>query len=537
MRSTTVQSGIDVVDRSWGGLCLNEAHLLYGERRAGRDLLALHMARTALAAGDTCLFITARTRRELAAHASSIGFDLKQAHDGGHLRLVPVPCDLVAGEDSALAGTLFDLARFVDGAAPDWLIIDDLEPLIRFASVERLRRTLARFLDATKVTTVLALDEPDTVPAEELIAFLRGRVSGTIHLALDPVAASSTARRLSLLPGRASLKPEPMLAWDLASILEVTARSKPPTLEPPLVTSTTGDGTPQPLAAIDATLGATIQVDMQRGGGAVAQMPALVATRAEADSPESHEDLIIRFFDPRETLGATQEPADPLGPIDVASQLFSRGHYLEGKLEDDAVVATGADDEHTDRASSSTSPPCATGTAEQEHERPAAENRSPHRDTTWFESFFPAREAQPRTLPEQPHGPAAVDEFAAFVAAYEAAVAAQRTSGTPFLALALRMEPNDPAAVHFRSVVSALRRTAGPADMVLVDESLARVAMLLPGHRLDAAQTTFRNLKNTLREAGPSAEDALGAVSAIVVPNGDSFSTSSEFLAYVMAGA
>lgn len=558
MLTAKVQSGIDALDRTWDGLYRGAAYLIYGRARSGRDLLTLHLARTASDFEEACVIVSPRRPRDLAIQASTLGFDLEAACESGRLRLLRVPQDLVDGaSDDATERALLDLARLAREAAPDRLLVEDFTPFVRFGSFERLRHAVLRFLDAlteTETTTVLALGEPANPQSEEVVAFLRGQVAGTVHIAQDPDAASPTARRLSLLPGLDSLEPETMLAWDLARLRGPGLPAAHALFTEEVTIGPSGDGASSHADA--AWVAAEPAVDDTFDEEPLEQP---VAVSMEAGDGEEGEEPPIRFFDPRDPFGPTPDVEDPFATFDLPSPYLDRGHYLESEPTERPAPPTA---EPSDPFASAAFLQGIEPDYGFEHEQDVEQEQHPEpearleQDTTSAAEPEVEPESTPAPLPPQrgfvtmdelfaidepqrePQAePPARDERAAFEATFDAALATHRTHGVPFLVLALRMEPESPAAVHFGAVADGMRRITDPDDVLLVDERLARLAVALPGRPPEAAQATFRALKGALREAHPEAEAALATVSAIVVPNGQPFSTAADFLAYVMSGA
>jgi KaiC/GvpD/RAD55 family RecA-like ATPase len=110
---------------------------------------------------------------------------------------------------------------------------------------------------------------------------------------------------------------------------------------------------------------------------------------------------------------------------------------------------------------------------------------------------------------------------------------AARAQGTPFLVVAVRMEPAAPESAHFFAIADGLRRALRPADRLLVDLPRRRAVVVLPGVGADGAGPLFAGLQEHLRSTlGPQAEGVLRAIGAVSVPDGQPFTTAQDVLAY-----
>jgi hypothetical protein len=107
--------------------------------------------------------------------------------------------------------------------------------------------------------------------------------------------------------------------------------------------------------------------------------------------------------------------------------------------------------------------------------------------------------------------------------------------GTPFLVVAVRMEPTAPEAADFDTVAAGLRSALRPEDHILVDNARKRAAVLLPDVGPEAVQPLYGGLQAHLRlMLGDRAETVLQAVGAVSVPNGQPFLSATDLLTYAI---
>ena len=145
--------------------------------------------------------------------------------------------------------------------------------------------------------------------------------------------------------------------------------------------------------------------------------------------------------------------------------------------------------------------------------------------------------AQAPTSPPSfaPLGAAApADPDAGFRAALDAAFAG-RTSGTPFVVVALRIDPASPDAEHFEALEAGLRSALRGGDEVMVDRPRKRIAAVLPASGAEAGQALFGRLQSHVRAAlGATADGVLQSVAAVTVVDGQPFQTAADLLAYAV---
>jgi KaiC/GvpD/RAD55 family RecA-like ATPase len=184
---TPSPSGLDAVDRQWGGLAAGRAYLLVGRAGAGRSALALQTVRAAVEAGERSLVISPRPPEELVTVGKGVGIDLAKAHAEKKLRLLRIPkaADLAARGPEGLAKSYRDLVGLVASDRPDRVVIEDFTPLVQFDTFERFHEAFGGLVGALReqgATLVIGLGDPANDASRRLLEVVEGLVDGTIRL-------------------------------------------------------------------------------------------------------------------------------------------------------------------------------------------------------------------------------------------------------------------------------------------------------------------------------------------------------------------
>ena len=102
----------------------------------------------------------------------------------------------------------------------------------------------------------------------------------------------------------------------------------------------------------------------------------------------------------------------------------------------------------------------------------------------------------------------------------------------PFLLIALRQD-NTAQPNRFGTIHDILREPLADGSATYADVNRRRMAVLVPGAGEEASQDVFAHLKERLTLIAPDqAETLMKSVAAIVVPDGEPFSSAEEFLDY-----
>lgn len=201
--ATLTLSGIDVVDRHWGGLYRGEAYLIYGQVASGRSLLTLLFIQSSVALEEPCLFISPGRPTHLLTQARAAGLDLHEANQAGLVTAMRFPPATALRDmgDEGLTQALQDLAGVIDNHHPQRVVIDDFMPFVQFNSLDNLRTAFKHMLEQIHpldATLLLVMPEPANPEAHRIIDFISSQMSGAIHVEL--VDEESNQRHLTLLP-------------------------------------------------------------------------------------------------------------------------------------------------------------------------------------------------------------------------------------------------------------------------------------------------------------------------------------------------
>lgn len=215
---------------------------------------------------------------------------------------------------------------------------------------------------------------------------------------------------------------------------------------------------------------------------------------------------VIRPIDPAESPFTTDDPfGQYLGP-----DLLSLGHFVDS----DVNGATKATHEPLDLPAPQAAAPAAASP-------PAREAYAPRR----------AAPAPPPRLEPEPEP----QTHPALRRALKAAFATRNTQA--FMVLALRYDDDSPYADLMPAIGEALRAALGDRGVLEADIAVPRTVAFLPGVDGDAAPLLFEAIQSYLRAVAPTrADDALAAINALVVPNGQPFNSANELLAYIFEG-
>ncbi|MBE2186797.1 MAG: hypothetical protein IAE99_08505 [Rhodothermales bacterium] len=473
-------TGVEIIDRVWGGLYRGGSYLIYGRAASGRDLVTLRFTQTGAEHGESCLYVSPIRPRDLMIQAASIGFNLRQAYEDGTVRLMRIPPSLADGEgdeDEALLRSLRDLVAFVRQNRPERLVINDFMPFVQFRSEARFRTAFAELLENTDMldmTTLLVMSEPANAQSKKVVDFMSEHMTGTIHLEMPENDADSPKRRLTFAPRLGHARKRSVELWDVNDLLDEPEAGYPVRPEPHQIE-----------AVIETVIAPTSEALSES------------ATRG------------IRLGSTLADLNETPMPT----PVALADEPHALPPFVvESPPATTPFVATMKAMDETPRWADTPTPivtpviiPEASGTPLAPATKGALLDPRLDRDA------FGLRLQQHFDLHAQ--------------------------DGTPFLLVAMRLDRSAAAlnTFTFDVVADVVSDALRPADDLLVDPASERLVVLLPGSDGDAFNAFITRVKQRLREDAPEqAEDLLRAISAIAVANGRMFGTAEEFLAYAL---
>ena len=559
-------TGVDLVDRAWGGFYRGGTYLVYGRAASGRDLFALRFLQTGAEAGETCLFLSPARPKDLLIQAASIGFDLRQSHAAGRVRLLRVPPSLSEGgeEDEGIARALRDLVALVRQHRPARLILGDFTPFVLFRSFDRFRAALVEMLEQTDVldtTTLLVMGEPANAQSRRVLDFLTAQTTGTLHVAM-PDDENAPTRRVTLIPNIGHVRRRLVETWDLDDLLDerpapapgarrrlaaafgdpLGGEPAPPSSAPPRPRFDDAFEAPGAPAAPAPTAYTPIHL----GGSAATRPPAAapvwaddaLGTDGSGDGPPAFvADVAVPASRPLGPAGAGPAPSEPPAPtgwVDGPSGGRSGGPFGHGLGPARPSVAAEPVAEEPGRFGSPRFPlepapplrarPIPLGAAAAGPSLGAPSGKGPAAPP-------PAEETAAAPVP--PH-----TDRAGFARVLARHFGRRHADGTPFVVVAIRLEAGSTAGpLRFEFLTDLVVEALGPTDQVLVAARRERLVVLLAGSTDEAAAAFFARLKQRLRDEAPyQSEGLLHAISAILVPNGEPFLSAEDLLAYALDG-
>lgn len=547
-------SGLPAVDNQWGGLASGGAYLLVGRAGAGRSALALQTARASVEAGDRVLVISPRAPESLVEVGREIGLDLASAHQAGKLRLLRIPSasDLAARGADGLAQSYRDLVGLVSSDHPARVVVEDFTPLVQFDTFARFREAFEHLIDELRdqsVTLLIGLGEPGNDASRRLLEVVEDLVDGTIRLSGNgtlhlsrPSAPTASNDGASVdthapAPPDADRQPAHAEAPAAPSAPLAAPADEAPVVEPSADTSPAYEPPSYDPSAYEAD------------SFEAPEAPALPAAPEIDPFSLATEDLAgdgfsTTFSTPSQTSGSEEPPAapvahaptpdapTPVSPPDAASarSVPPPTEVVPPPAADASLLAPVADPFGYDPADTMLEQGYLADSngGEVLGHVPSAPAPDP--------APMPAFGSMGDLPSFAPLGASPPSPEAAFRTALDAAFAAQQ-SGTPFVIVALRMEPTAPESGFFGAVEAALRASLRPADQILVDGARKRAIVLLPEAGPDAATALFTGLQSHLTSTiGADAERVRQAIGAVTIPNGQPFQAAADLLAYAYEG-
>ncbi|MEZ4696295.1 MAG: ATPase domain-containing protein [Rhodothermales bacterium] len=447
-----ITSGLDVVDRAWGGLFKGGSYLVYGRVSNGRGLLALAFEQAGVALGERAMFVSSAREKDLQIQSTAIGFNVISANENSLFRHVRTR-DLAPSNPESASARIEHLTELILDFRPARLVVNDLVSLINVGtelSLGEFRNHFVELLERIEpieTTAVFTLPEPGNDSARKLAEFIMSRCAGAIHVGARE--RDSEGYKLTLLPQLGHVTRRTVVSWPLH---DVVSRFE--------------------------DVEGSYRALMQQRHAALAQLKnrsdSAVVEREPSREPTSH-----------------REP-----PMSETT---------------DTVQASTLDDLATGLGLGEAFPTSLT--LEEAQSRRQVRRDAPRRSPTDFQNR------------------------ARFAESLKGQFSQLATGGAPFLLVAMRVDPTrEPVRpFDFEFLSGVVLETLRSADDAFVDLQKERLVLLFPGSNADDSQEFFSRVRSRLREDAPQqAAHLLNLVSAIVVPNGNPFSSADAFLNYVL---
>jgi len=185
----SINSGISLVDKAWGGFYRGGTYILLGQKKSGKTLLGLQYACESAKAGEVCLYFTSMRPKDLMIHAASMDFDLQHYMNQNLIIVVRVapPTDIyeVGTPDNFLVEYLNDIVTVVEQYLPHRLIFDELTHFVGFENITLLQQTFLQVVERIEeinVTSLLIFAEPATQFAQMIIDSIVQYSTAVIYL-------------------------------------------------------------------------------------------------------------------------------------------------------------------------------------------------------------------------------------------------------------------------------------------------------------------------------------------------------------------
>ncbi len=179
-----ITSGIEVLDRIWGGFYKGRSYLVVGPQGSGKTILGGQFLIAGLRRGERCGFVTEQRVEDLILQIESFGFNIKEHIDEGRLLLLKFPLSL---SPDNVAKTTDNLLDYLESERVVRLVLDSLQPLALSdrESFKRLIEEIVYRLEEAKITTLMTTREPANLATLRLTRIIEEQVTGVIRLSYN----------------------------------------------------------------------------------------------------------------------------------------------------------------------------------------------------------------------------------------------------------------------------------------------------------------------------------------------------------------
>lgn len=183
-----VPSGLELVDKTWGGFYMGGSYMIIGPRKSGRTLLGLQYALESAKNKEVCLYFTTMRPKDLMIHAASIDLDLQSLMNQNLIIVVRVapPTDIDPNNpDPYLIEYLNDIITVVEQYMPSRIIFDELTHFIGFNDVNLLQETFVETIETIEdknITSLFVVGEPANPFAQSIVDAVSQNCTGIISL-------------------------------------------------------------------------------------------------------------------------------------------------------------------------------------------------------------------------------------------------------------------------------------------------------------------------------------------------------------------
>ncbi len=182
-------SGIQIIDKVWGGLYKGASYVLIGAQNSGRTLMALQFAKHCVLQGQMCLYFTSMRHTELFIHAATIDFDMQYYMNKNLIVVIKVSEPTLSKNeksyDEVLVNYLKDIALVVKEHNADKVVFDDLTQFVCFNDLQLLENTYINTLESIEAkdkTSLFLLSDPVSENARAIANKIVDNSTGVIYL-------------------------------------------------------------------------------------------------------------------------------------------------------------------------------------------------------------------------------------------------------------------------------------------------------------------------------------------------------------------
>jgi len=179
-----IPSGIEILDRIWGGFYKGRTYLIVGPNASGKTILSLQFLSAGLNQGERCVFVTERRVEDLVLQLESFGFGIKKHLAKDRLRFLRFP--LAPPEKTTQM--VNDLFVYLESEEIQRLVIDTIIPLIMPdpKDFHALIEDMLYRLEQLEVSTLMTIKEPANLLATRVVNMLEELTTGIIRFSETP---------------------------------------------------------------------------------------------------------------------------------------------------------------------------------------------------------------------------------------------------------------------------------------------------------------------------------------------------------------
>jgi len=180
-------TGFRFIDNLWQGFFKGRTYLITGPASSGKTTFCLQFALPSLLANEKVIFFTNERPEDLLLRAEGLQFDIYSNLENGNFIIFNFGLEDKTDQisEQLLNKTINEISQIVEKEQPTRLIFDQLTLLLQYKDFEILKRNIKQFIyscEKFKATTLLAVGEPASPEAGNILNFLSSLTTATIKL-------------------------------------------------------------------------------------------------------------------------------------------------------------------------------------------------------------------------------------------------------------------------------------------------------------------------------------------------------------------